>query len=117
MPRKEVADIGENAMSIASWSQAAPGQAMPIHIILLTTPSADVIARIEEKYPNHHQVMEGCYLVQSKELTQDIAVNVGLKGEGRVEDVTGVVFKLNGAYSGYAARTLWEWLGEVEEAE
>ena len=90
---------------------------MPIHMILLTEPNADVAARIEEKYPGHHQVADNCYLVQSKEITQDIALNVGIKGEDRVEDVTGVVFKLNGAYSGYAARALWEWLGEAEGAE
>ena len=90
---------------------------MPIHMMLLTRPNASVVARIKERYPGHHQVTETCYVVQTKELTQDVAIKAGVKGPDRVDDASGVVFKLNGAYSGYAARTLWEWLGQAEEVE
>lgn len=90
---------------------------VPIHMVLLTKPSEGVVALIQEKYPGHHQVTETCYLVQTKELTQDVAMKVGVKGPDRIDDASGVVFKLNGAYSGFAARTLWEWLGQAEEME
>lgn len=90
---------------------------VPIHMVLLTKSSAGVVALIQEKYPDHHQVTETCSLVQTKELTQDIAIKVGVKGPNRIDDTSGVVFKLNGAYSGFAARTLWEWLGQAEEVE
>lgn len=90
---------------------------MSIHIVLLTEPNDDVAARIKEKYPDCHQVTDAGFLVQTREITQDVAVNAGIKGDDRVEEATGVVFKLNGAYSGYAPRALWEWLGQAEEAE
>ena len=90
---------------------------MSIHIVLLTEPNAEVVARIEAKYPVRHRVTDACHLVRSEQITQDVAIDVGIQGEHRVEGVTGVVFKLNGAYSGYAARALWEWLGEAEKAE
>ena len=90
---------------------------MAVHIVVLTRPNADVVARLAERYPDHHQVTETCYLVQSKEITQGIATSVGLKGEDRVDDAAGVVFRLNGAYSGYTERALWEWLGQAEKAE
>ena len=90
---------------------------VPIHMVLLTKPSAGVVALIQEKYPDHHQVTETCYLVQTKDLTQDVAIKVGVKGPDRIDGASGVVFKLNGAYSGFAARTLWEWLGQAEEMQ
>lgn len=90
---------------------------MPIHIVLLTQPNQGVVRRIRQAYPSHHQVTDSCYLVQSPQITQDVAVKVGIKGQDRVDGASGVVFKLNGAYSGYAPRALWEWLGQAEEAE
>lgn len=90
---------------------------MSIHIVLLTEPNKEVARRIKEKYPGCHQATDTGFLVQSREITQDVAVNAGIKGEGRVADAAGVVFKLNGAYSGFAPRALWEWLGQAEEAE
>lgn len=90
---------------------------MSIHLVLLTQPNKEAAARIKEKYPDCHQATDTSFLVQSREITQDVAVNAGIKGEGRVEDAIGVVFKLNGAYSGFAPRAIWEWLGQAEEAE
>ena len=90
---------------------------MTIHIVVLTRPNADVVARLKERFPGSHQVTDACYLVQSRDITQDIATSVGFKGQDRVDDAAGVVFRLNGAYSGYAARALWEWLGQAEEVE
>lgn len=64
-----------------------------------------------------HEITDTSYLVQTKELTQEVAIRAGIKGEDRVEDTFGVVFRLNGAYAGFAARSLWEWLGQAEETE
>ena len=91
---------------------------MAIHMVLLTEPNADVAARIKEQYVDCcHEVTDTSYLVQTKELTREVAVRAGIKGEGRIEDASGVVFRLNGAYAGFAARSLWEWLGQAEETE
>lgn len=83
---------------------------MFVHAIVLTDHSDEVVSRIKEKYPKCYSVNESCFLVRCDDLTQDVAIAVGIKGEDRVENAGGVVLKLNGAYSGFASRALWEWL-------
>ena len=49
------------------------------------------------------------YLVHSDDaLSADIAVQAKIKGDGR--DLSGVVFGLDGAYSGWQLTETWEWL-------
>ena len=88
---------------------------MFIHAILLTDDSDDVVARIKKHYPKSFEVNEGCYLVRCDDLTEEVAIAVGIKGDDRAEDAGGVVLKLNGAYSGFAPGSLWEWLSIGEE--
>ena len=85
--------------------------------IVLNEPNREVDGRIAEVYPKRFKYTDTCYLVAFDEqvITEDIAEKVGLKGEDRIEDASGVVFKLNSAYSGYTKKTLWEWLNSVEE--
>ena len=83
---------------------------MFVHAIVLTDHSDEVVSRIKRKYPKCYTVNDDCFLVRSNELTQDVAIAIGIKGEDRVKDVGGVVLKLNGAYSGFAPTALWEWL-------
>ena len=90
---------------------------MPVHAILLTRHNDEVVARIQEKYPDCYEMSAGCYLVHDNEITRNVASAVGIKGNDRIEDAAGAVFRLNGAYSGFAARSLWEWLGQAEESE
>lgn len=89
---------------------------MYVHAILLTRSNAEIVSRIMEKFPDCYEVSDTCYLVQSNDITQNVAIAIGIKGENRVEDSSGGVFRLNGAYSGFASRALWEWLGQAEEA-
>ena len=88
---------------------------MFIHAILLTDDSDEVVARIKERYPKFFEVNEGCYLVRCDDLTEEVAIAVGIKGDDRAEDAGGVVLKLNGAYAGFAPGSLWEWLSIGEE--
>lgn len=90
---------------------------MAVHMIVLTKPNDAVVSRIQEVYPDNYQITQTCYLVQSKNITQKIATTVGIKGEDRIDNASGAVFKLNGAYSGFASRSLWEWLDQAEEQE
>lgn len=83
---------------------------MFMHAIVLSVPNNGVVERIREKHPRHYQVNPTVYLVRTDEISERIATEIGLKGETRVEGATGAVFKLNGAYSGYAAKSLWEWM-------
>ena len=56
---------------------------------------------------------EGAIILVSspRAMSQDISTAAGLGAE-----TTGVVFRLNGAYSGYTSQSLWEWLGDQEGA-
>ena len=73
--------------------------------------------RIESRYPRpeHHQMSDNLYLVRSDSIADEVARTVGIKGEeGKIENATGVVFKLNAAYAGFASRAIWEWLALAE---
>ena len=90
---------------------------MALHMIVLTSPNENLASRIQETYPDSYEVSQTCYLVQSKDITQKVATAVGIKGKNRVADSSGAVFRLSGAYAGYASRALWEWLDQAEEPE
>ncbi len=58
------------------------------------------------------------YVVAHKGLSRDVARCAGIfKDEGETEpgEVSGVVFKLNGSYTGYANQDIWEWLEEADK--
>lgn len=75
---------------------------MSIHAVVLTEANAEVSKRIEVRYPQHYALNNTFFLVRSEEITEKVAIDVGIKGDERVEDALGVVFKLNGTYAGYA---------------
>ena len=83
---------------------------MSIHAIVLSEANAEVSKRIEAQYPQHYALNNTFFLVRSDEITEKVAIDVGIKGDERTEDALGVVFKLNGTYAGYASRALWDWL-------
>ena len=87
---------------------------MSVHAIVLTEANARVEERIIEKYPQHFKLNDTFFLVRSDGISEDVAINTGIKGDDRVEEATGVVFRLNGAYAGYASNSLWEWLMSEE---
>lgn len=68
--------------------------------------------RLTKQYPSHHQVNKRTFVVRTKHLASEVSQNVGISPEGAV--ASGVVFRLNGIYSGYTDRSLWDWLGEAE---
>ena len=70
--------------------------------------------RIKAEYPDHFKISDYCYLVSSNEISRDIALRIGLKGKDRIEDSLGIVFRLNGAYSGYYYKSAWEWIKQAE---
>ena len=84
--------------------------------VLLQKPDDRTPVRLTEKYEhdNVYRINDMTFLVRTKkQLADDVAVVAGIKGDERF--VSGVVFKLNQAYAGYSARSLWEWLQEGEE--
>ena len=80
-------------------------------VIVLKEPDSDVISQIKDKYPDYYKLSEATFLVSSDKISRAIAENIGI-GEN---SVSGVVFKLNNAYSGFFSRSLWEWLKQSED--
>ena len=90
---------------------------MSVFAVVLNEPNAEIEQRLRERYPNAFSLTDTFHLVQDQTITENITVNIGLKGDDRVEPARGVVFRLNGSYSGYTTRALWEWLEQAEEQE
>ena len=83
---------------------------MPQFLIIFDEPSAEAEARLQEHYPDHYSYHSDApvYLVRNDGISEQIAKTVGMSGDDKI--VTGVVFKLNSAFSGYTNGAIWEWL-------
>ena len=83
--------------------------------IVLNETNPAVAERIEEKYPDRYRITDTSFLVADDTIAERVATAVGIKGDDRIENAAGVVFKLNGVYSGHSSRSLWDWLTLAEE--
>ena len=82
---------------------------MNVFIVVFTKIETGAVERLKSIYPEAYEMIPATvYLIRSDELSTDIAEQLGIKADPRL--AMGVVFKANHAYSGYTARTLWEWL-------
>ena len=89
---------------------------MALFAIALTQPSQPVADLIQTHYPRYFEYSPTLYLVETDALAQDVAINVGIKGDSRVPDASGFVLKSQEfSYSGYTTRALWEWFKDVEK--
>lgn len=87
---------------------------MSIFAIVLHEANPEVAERIDSQYPGNFAYNDTFYLVNSSSISATIALNIGLKGDDRIDESSGVVFKLNDSFSGFTKRSLWEWLSSVE---
>ena len=73
---------------------------------------AEVVNRLRAQYPTpqHYEVSERFFLVSDETISEFIAENIGIRGDNRVGGSRGAVFGLNGEYSGFDNRAIWEWL-------
>lgn len=76
----------------------------------------EIAGNLKANYPkpDHRKLSKRTYLVRSDETTDSIAEKLGIDGESGQDGPTGVVFKLNAAYSGFESRGVWEWLSKAE---
>lgn len=89
--------------------------AKKMYAIVLDGPEPDVEARLKQRYDNVFKHTDTLFLVVGNvsDVSENVAVAAGIKGEQQC--ASGVVFRLNGSYSGFTKRTLWEWLDDVAE--
>ena len=86
-----------------------------VFAVVLNTPNEQSTNRLGNAYPDMYQLNETVSLVRTSGLAETVANAAGIKGENRF--ASGVVFKLNRAYSGYTGRSVWEWLQREEDSE
>ena len=61
------------------------------------------------------EISEGVFLVHSQIDSPEILGDMFGMSDDSGSPQIGVVFKLNGSYSGYYHNDLWEWLAEARE--
>ena len=68
--------------------------------------------RLAEIYPNHYDYHNNkqVVLVRADKVAGQIADDLGITGEKKIEGATGAVIKLNAAYAGLTKNDLWDWL-------
>ena len=90
---------------------------MSIFAVYLSGPDPEAqVAALQKHYPGekHHQVAARFFLVAAEGITETISQNIGITGNDL--EATGLIFKLNAAYSGYEKRAVWEWLSAAEQS-
>lgn len=87
-----------------------------IYVVTLARANTEIGKRMKENFPGSYEYTKTVFLVRvdSSTLASDIAKGIGLKGNDRVKDASGVVFKLNRGYSGYTKPELWDWLSNLD---
>ena len=87
-----------------------------VFAIALIQPNPSVTNLIRTNFPKHYEYNQTLYFVQADDLAETVAIKVGIKGDDRVSDASGFVIKLQEfSYSGYTARSLWDWLKDAEK--
>ena len=92
---------------------------MSIFVITLNdNASPELRERIEQFYPepNSFEFSGNIFFVQDKNIPQTIAERLGIRvEEDNLRTNNGAVFKLDGSYSGFTSRALWDWLSLMED--
>ncbi len=86
---------------------------MQLFLIVLTEEVADTVKSEAEKLPliqDTHVMTDQALLVQSYVSNPQVISDMLRISENAELPQVGVVFKLNGSYSGYFYPQVWEWL-------
>ena len=82
---------------------------MSVFIVSLRVPNSEVRAKVQE-FDNYYIYSNTVFFIATENLSQEVAFKIGLQGDDRVPGSSGVVAKMNGSYSGFTSRDLWDWL-------
>lgn len=80
--------------------------------------AAEVVSRLKKEYgaDNVYPFASGVTFVAVPPSSTTNVVSKIARIKGKTRDTTGVVFKLNSAYSGYTDTALWAWLEKAQGA-
>lgn len=88
-----------------------------VFVVVLDREGEGVREEVNERLENRaslvYRVSSTVFMVSEFGLSKDIAEMAGIKGDDRIPDATGAVFRID-SYSGFTDRALWEWLNNVE---
>ncbi len=94
------------------------GFAMTVHCVILGQGDVQDFRAFESKlkfsFPDMYKLGAGAYLVSSPKTSTAVAIDLGVRPEEATHNWSskyrGVVFSLNGSYSGFHQPDLWTWL-------
>ena len=87
--------------------------------VVLTEAQEVGAARLRKAYTDSqiYPLGDNVFIVADETLTSAVAKEAALTKDQAEEGIRGVVFKLNGSYTGYTRQSLWEWLENAEGDE
>ena len=86
-----------------------------LFIVVLREPNQEIKTIIKENFSDrHYELAENSFLISSPGGVQEISMEIGL-GDPSNDEAQGIVFKLNGSYSGRYYSAVWRWLYEAEK--
>lgn len=90
---------------------------MSIFVVVLNQEVPDLFEdRINELYPLSYKYANNVFFLEDDNIPEVIANRLGIKVEDENQrTATGAVFGLDGSYSGYTTKALWDWLQRVEK--
>lgn len=88
-----------------------------VFAIVLNEPSSGFWDNLRKQFPDSYQYSPTFFLVRPLHpmLTKNVAAQAGIKTSQTDSRPSGVVYKLNAGYWGFASTGLWEWLADSDE--
>ena len=87
------------------------------HVVIDDCPaSQQVIEKLKERYPDRYAYheQERLVFIRTDDISEEISMQIGFKGENKIEGASGAVFKMNANYAGYTNGGIWEWLTKYD---
>jgi len=88
---------------------------MKIFVIVLDkqgeSVKEEVYDRLKNKNVKFYRISSATFILKGEYLSGEVAEIVGIKGDDRLKDASGVVFRID-SYSGFADPSIWEFLGD-----
>ena len=90
---------------------------MAIFVVVLDRDAPELFkGKINELYPLSYRYTDNVFFIEDDNIPETIANRLGIKVEDENQrTTTGAVFGLDGSYSGYTAKSLWDWLRRIEK--
>ena len=83
-----------------------------VFALMLDAEDEQIEERIEQHFPadDYLKLSPMSYLLYTDKTAADVTGSLGIGSTGSNEETGGVVFSLNGSYSGFFRNQLWKWV-------